>query len=106
MTPTRGEGRLRWAAAAALFGGVAVPSYAIQRLLDAIYEAPVGTVLQQASIPYYWRVGLSVLHGLSAALMGGLLLRDEAAAERFLARLPWFLWPTVLLSVLAMALRP
>ena len=97
---------MRLAAAAALFGLVAPASYAIQRLVDARGEAAVGMVLQQVHIPYYWRVGLAVLHGLSAALIGGLLLRDDADAERLLARLPWLLWPTVLAAAAAMGLQP
>ena len=37
-------------------------SYTLQRLVDAQNEPPMGTVLLQATIPYYWRVGMAVLH--------------------------------------------
>lgn len=96
----------RVAAALATGGLVAAPSYAIQRLIDSINEPPVGTVLQQATIPYYWRVGLAVLHGLIAALVIFFLVHDAARAEKLLARLPALAWVVALAAALAMVLKP
>ena len=47
----------------------AVLSYTLQRLVDAQNEPPMGTVLLQATIPYYWRVGMSVLHACAVGLL-------------------------------------
>ena len=48
---------------------VATLSYTIQRLVDAQNEPPMGTVLLQASIPYYWRIAMSTLHALAAGIL-------------------------------------
>lgn len=98
--------KARLAAAAAAFGLVAAPSYAIQRLIDGLNEPPIGTILAQAHIPYYWRVGIAVLHGISAALIVSFLLHRDGQAERFLNRLPPWLLGVVVISAIAMGLRP
>lgn len=86
-------------------GAVACASYAVQRLIDAGNEPPMGTVLRQATIPYYWRVAFSLVH---AAGVGALLwvAVSPPRAEVWLARLPWILAATVLPAALAMALVP
>ena len=62
-----------WVAALALLGCGATASYVLQRLIDAGSEPPIGTVLAQEHIPYYWRMAVAVLHGLVlAALSVGL----------------------------------
>ena len=48
---------------------VATLSYTIQRLVDAQNEPPMGTILLQASIPYYWRVAMSMLHAFAAGVL-------------------------------------
>lgn len=96
----------RLAAAAATGGLVAAPSYAIQRLIDSINEPPIGTVLQQATIPYYWRVGLAAMHGLMAAAVVFYLVHDARRAERLLGRLPAVAWVVVLSAAAAVVLRP
>lgn len=95
----------RAAAAAMAFALAVCLSYAAQRLLDARSEPPPGTVLLQATIPYYWRVSLALLHGLGAAALAGFGLSD-AAAERWLARAPWLVPLVVLPAVAAMVLVP
>ena len=98
--------RPRLAAAIAAGGLVAAPSYAIQRLLDAINEPPIGTVLEQATIPYYWRVGVASLHGLIAALIVFFLVHNSDQARGLLRRIPALAWVAVLLSAAAVSLRP
>jgi hypothetical protein len=97
--------RPRLAAAALAFALACCLSYAGQRLWDARTEPPPGTVLLQATIPYYWRVGATLLHGGGAALILGLAL-DDAAARRWLGRAPWLVPLVVLPAALAMALVP
>lgn len=93
-------------AAAVLVGAVAVClSYAGQRLWDSVGEPAPGTVLQQATIPYYWRVGFAAVHGVAAATAAGLGLRD-GAARAWLARAPWWVPALVLPAALSMALVP
>ena len=49
---------------------VAVASYALQRLWDAETEPPLGSVVAQATIPYYWRVGGALVHAAMAGVLG------------------------------------
>ena len=56
---------LKWT----VFAVVCILSYAVQRLVDAQTEPPMGTVLLQEDIPYYWRVGISLAHGGAAVLL-------------------------------------
>lgn len=87
------------------FALVAVASYALQRLWDARTEPPLGTVLLQATIPYYWRCAGALLHGLLAAVLvaGGL---PEARLAAALRGLHLALPAGVLLAGLAMLLVP
>ena len=48
---------------------VGVVSYTLQRLVDAQNEPPMGAVLLDANIPYYWRVMMASLHAFSAGLL-------------------------------------
>lgn len=82
-----------------------VVSYTLQRLLDARTEPPIGTVVQTATIPYYWRVGTAVLHGLGLGTLAGLGLR-EAQAAHLLALAPWLVPLLVLPAALALTLVP
>ncbi len=95
----------RPAAAALAFALVVVLSYVGQRLLDARTEPPIGTVMVGDTIPYYWRAGMALLHGLGAASLAGLGLSEPAAA-RWLARAPWLVPLVVLPCIAAMALVP
>ena len=98
--------RARLAAAVAVGGLVAAPSYATQRLIDAVNEPPLGTVLEQATIPYYWRVGIAVLHGLIAATIVWFLAHDDDRARGILARLPWITWIAGAAAAAAVGLNP
>lgn len=95
----------RRAVTAAAFGLAVVASYAVQRLVDASTEPPLGTVLLQAHIPYYWRVGAAALHGaiVAAAVAVGL---DEPRAARVLGALPWVTVAVVVPAAVAMAVVP
>ena len=84
---------------------VACASYALQRLYDARTEAPMSAVLLSAHAPYYWRMALATLHGVSAGVLLGWGLRDEEA-ERWLGRLSLPLTLVVLAAAAAMVLRP
>jgi hypothetical protein len=92
-------------AAAALVGALAfVASYALQRLADAATEPPVGMVLSQATIPYFWRLGFAALHAAGAAVAAGLL--GPGVAHRLLRAAPWLVPAVVAPAALAMALVP
>ena len=96
----------RAAAAAALFGLVAVASYAAQRLASHFLgEVPASAIVEQAHIPFFWRVAVSLLHGGIAALLVGFGLREQTAS-RVVKRLPLLLWPILLLAGIAMVLVP
>ncbi|MFT5582944.1 MAG: hypothetical protein ACI9VR_000521 [Cognaticolwellia sp.] len=58
-----------WVAGLALLGSGATASYVLQRLIDAGSEPPIGTVLAQEHIPYYWRMAVALLHGLVLAAL-------------------------------------
>lgn len=111
----RGSPRRSWLAAGTsprlglalgCFGLGAPASYALQRLWAAAGgEAPPGTVLGQAHVPYFWRVALAALHGLVLALVVFGVARGRAA-ERGLALLPWLLAAVVPAAAAAMVLVP
>lgn len=48
---------------------ISVLSYTLQRLIDAQNEPPMGSVLLQAEIPYYWRTTMAFAHGLAGGLL-------------------------------------
>jgi hypothetical protein len=87
--------------AAGVLGPAATLSYALQRLLDA--GGPGGAVLLSAHIPYFWRIAMAGLHGLSAAVLLSLLV---VRPERWLKHLPGVTVLIVALSALAMCLCP
>ncbi|MFT5686742.1 MAG: hypothetical protein ACI8RZ_007699 [Myxococcota bacterium] len=87
--------------AAGILGPASVVSYAIQRLIDAQGE-PVG-VLLTTHIPYFWRISMAGLHGLTVAALIATLARQP---ERWLSRLPVAVLLSTLLSAVAMCLRP
>lgn len=97
--------RPRLAAAALVFALACCLSYAGQRLWDARTEPPPGTVLLQTVIPYYWRVGATLLHGGGAALLAFLAL-DDAMARAWLGRARWLVPLVVLPAALSMLLVP
>jgi|AACY02.2.fsa_nt_gi hypothetical protein len=97
--------RPRLALAALAFALVVVASYAGQRLWDSIDEPPLGTVLRQVTIPYYWRVGTAALHGLIAGVAAA-TAATPARAEAWLARAGWLVPLVVVPAALAMALVP
>ncbi|NOY27455.1 MAG: hypothetical protein GXP62_16435, partial [Oligoflexia bacterium] len=72
---------------------------------------PLGSVLLQATIPYYWRIAAAALHGAGVATLVLVALRSagsarQARAERWLARAPWLVVLVVLPCVLAMLAVP
>ena len=93
----------RWWLAAGVFGPTAVLSYTIQRLIDSLNEPAMGSILLQTHTPYYWRSATAGLHGLTLAVLVSLLVRDP---EPWLNRLPVPTILAVLLSGIAMSLRP
>lgn len=97
--------RPRIAAAALSFSLACCLSYACLRLWDARTEPPMAAVALQATIPYYWRVGLVLLHGVGAATLVGMAL-SPPTATRWLARAPWLVPLVVLPAVVAMLLVP
>ncbi len=98
------EGDRRRAAGVVFSLGV-VASYALQRLVDAGSEPPLGTVLRQPFIPYFWRVGAALVHGLGAAALAWAAL-DEAWAARLLRASPWLAAFVVVPAVVAMLWVP
>ena len=103
--PTPRSPAPRLALAALAFALACCLSYAAQRLWDAGTEPPPGTVLLQATIPYYWRVGLSLLHGAGAAALAGLGTTPDTA-RRWLTHAPWLVPACVVPAALAMWLVP
>ncbi|MCB9742672.1 MAG: hypothetical protein H6740_08735 [Alphaproteobacteria bacterium] len=95
--------RASFAVAVASIG--ACLSYTTMRLIDRVGEPPMGAVLLQAHVPYYWRVGAALLHALILGLSLYTLL-SEARAARGLAALPRWAWILVLPAALAMGLFP
>jgi hypothetical protein len=87
------------------FALVVVASYAGQRLWDSVGEPPLGAVLRQATIPYYWRVGTALLHGIIAGVSAATAATPDRA-EAWLARAGWLVPLVVLPSALALALVP
>jgi hypothetical protein len=100
-----GRLRARLAAAALCFALICCLSYAGQRLWDARTEPAIGTVSLQATIPYYWRLAITALHGLGAAALAYWGL-PESAAERLLRVTPWLVPLVVLPAVIAMLMVP
>lgn len=100
-------GRLnqRLAAAALVFALVCCLSYAGQRLWDARTEPAIGTVTMQATIPYFWRLSITALHGSGAAALTFWGLA-EGSAERLLQATPWLLPLVVLPAAILMLLVP
>jgi hypothetical protein len=89
-------------ATAALLGAlVAVLSYTVQRVVDAVGEPPAAAILQSATIAYFWRVPLAVLHGAAAALLARAL--PPAAAATLLDRAPVLVAAVLLPCVAALA---
>ena len=101
----RPEAGPRIAVAALSFAVAACLAYTVQRLVDAATEPPMAVVLRRSDIPYYWRVGLSLVHGLGAGSLAWVAL-DAAAATRCLDRLPWLVPALVLPAALALSLFP
>lgn len=97
--------RARVVAAVAVAAVVACASYAGQRLWDATGEPAPGTVLQQATIPYYWRVAFSLLHAAGAGLAAHLGLSDERA-RAWLDHASIWVPAVVLPAVITMVLVP
>ena len=87
----------------------AILAYAVQRLLDAVDEPPMSAVMATAFIPYFWRVGSSLVVGAALALcLGGAVAIGgaPALAPRALAALPVTASLVVLLTVGAMLAVP
>jgi len=87
------------------FALVCVFSYAVQRLVDAQSEPPMGTVLMQESIPYYWRVGISVAHGVAAVVLLSIRLSWDSF-PRASAPWRWALGTVVVAAAMAMLVVP
>ncbi len=97
--------RPRLAMAVLVGAAVICLSYAGQRLWDSVGEPAPGTVLRQATIPYFWRAGFAALHGVGAAAAVAAGVRAETA-RIWLARAPWLVPAAVLPAALAMAMVP
>lgn len=97
----------RASAALLLAGLTLVLSYTAQRLYawTISVPSPPTEILAAAHIPYFWRVGLSVLHAvLVGALAHGLLEPSRAVAV--VDRGPWLVLLTVLPCAVAMVVVP
>lgn len=57
------EPRRSWALAIAVGALTVAVSYVVQRLWDAASEPPITVVRKMAITPYYWRVGVALVHG-------------------------------------------
>jgi hypothetical protein len=98
--------RARVALGLAVFAGVAIVSYAGQRLGSwTIGEPAPGAVLASIYTDYFWRLALSVLHGLVAGAAVGLSVSVGRATNWLLPAGRWVLL-TVVISMVAMALVP
>jgi hypothetical protein len=97
--------RPRLVAAVALGAAVACASYAGQRLWDSVGEPAPGTVLVQATIPYYWRVGFALLHAVGAGVAAHVGLSADTA-RAWLAHAPLWVPAIVLPAAVAMAMVP
>ncbi len=84
---------------------VAVLSYAGQRLWDARVEPPLGSVLVQATIPYYWRAAGAVVQGVVVGTLVGFGLGPRGVRWG-LARLPSLVLLVVLPAAISMVLVP
>jgi len=82
--PVKSRSRPRWALGLAVGAGVAVLSYAGQRLgAWGLGEPAPGLAVAGVYTAYFWRLGLAALHGLVAGTAAGFLV-SSARAERLL----------------------
>ena len=78
---------------------VMIASYAVQRLIDAQSEPPMGTVVLQATIPYYWRTAMAVIHGALVLVLASVLkLRYQPPA--------WLCGVVIAVAAMAMVMVP
>lgn len=79
--------RPRLAVAVAIGLLVVGGSYVVQRLWDASSEPPMTAVRKMAMIPYYWRVGAALLHGVVGGTVAWVAIPSpsEAALVRLAA---------------------
>lgn len=102
MTPTS-----RAATGWLVLGLVAVASYAAQRLWAA--SAPVtqhdASLVATEHIPYYWRCGVSLFHGVIAGVLTAWAARESERAWLLRAG-PWLVLAVVLPSAIAMLVVP
>ncbi|MEQ1508106.1 MAG: hypothetical protein ABMB14_38105 [Myxococcota bacterium] len=93
----------RWALAVTVAAVVFVGSYAIQRLARlAFAEADPTAVVLLATTPFYWRVGLALVHaGIAVPLVGFAIDDDQAVPLLRFAPLwvPCLVLPLALLMV-------
>jgi hypothetical protein len=82
-----------------------VASYTIQRLVDATGEPPMGAILHQNTIPYYWRLAFAALHATGAAITVHLSV-SAPTADRWLARAPWLILGIVAPAAVLLVLVP
>ncbi len=102
----RAGSRARLALGFAVFAAVVCASYAVQRLVSwAAGEAAPGEVLATRDVGFYWRVGLSTLHGLVAGLVVGLAVGEERA-RTWLGPTGWVVAAVVVACAVAMVLVP
>jgi len=78
-------------------------SYTIQRLIDAQNEPPMGTVLLQTTIPYYWRIAMACLHATASGLLCHALLPQLTMS---IQTLKWIVSALLILCVLALIVVP
>ncbi len=94
------------ALAALAFGLGASTSYVVQRIGSYLGgEAAPTSVLMSAHVPFFWRVGLSVFHGVLLAIVLGLALSPDVA-RRWAGRLSTLALPLVFALVAASFLVP
>jgi hypothetical protein len=98
-------GAHRLALGALVAGPSSCLAYAVLRLLALGEGVSPTDVLAVAHIPYFWRLALSVLQGLTVGLTVALLAPDEAIST-WLRRLPIPAALTSLVSAVAMVIWP
>ena len=76
---------------------LSVLSYTIQRVFDAQTEPPMGAVIRQANIPYYWRTTMALAHGLVGGILYFSLFPTQLPKERqfYIATVIVFLGSTI-----------
>lgn len=71
-----------WALALSVAAVVCCASYSLQRLFSLVSGEPEpGTVIAIGHTPYYWRVGISLLHAVIALSIAKLAIGNDRAED-------------------------